>query len=109
MSPRRPVPPAIPSKCLDRKPYSLQQRRKTMSSSKVRPSANNAETPDPAEKPVALADEQLDRVAAGAVSVTPADLQQAASAAADIAAAVKPAKIAVPITMGIILPPYLDA
>lgn len=46
---------------------------------------------------------QLDRVAAGAVSVAPADLQQAASAAADVATAAKSAKIAAPITMGFFL------
>jgi hypothetical protein len=60
-----------------------------MSSSKVRPSINNAETPDPAEKPVALADEQLDQVAAGAVSITPADLQHVASAAVPVASALR--------------------
>lgn len=74
-----------------------------MSSPKVPAPADNAETPPPAEKPVALADEQLDRVAAGAVSVAPADLQQAASAAADVAAALKPG-VGGPITVGL-LPP----
>jgi hypothetical protein len=70
-------------------------------------SANNAETPDPVEKPVALADEQLDRVAAGlapAVSIKPADLQQAVCCAVDVATALNPKKIPVPITMGLIAP-----
>lgn len=81
-----------------------------MSSSKIPAPSNNAETPDPAENPVALADEQLDRVAAGAVSIKPAELQHAACCAADMATALNPKKIPVPITMGLIspMPPLLS-
>jgi hypothetical protein len=78
-----------------------------MSSSKVPALSNNAETPDPAEKPVALADEQLDQVAAGlapVVSIKPADLQQAASSAVEVATAVKPFIGVPPIIVGL-LPP----
>jgi hypothetical protein len=63
-----------------------------MSSSEVPAPANNAETPAAVEEPVALAHEQLDRIAAGsapAVSINPADLQQTASAAVDVATALK--------------------
>ena len=63
-----------------------------MSSSKVPAPAHNAETSDPVDEPVALANKQLDQIAAGlapAASIKPVDLQRTASAAVDVATALK--------------------
>jgi hypothetical protein len=76
-----------------------------MSSSKVPAPADNAETTVATDDPVALADAQLNQVAAGvapAVGITPANLPLAVAAAVDVAAAVK--IIRGPITVGL-LPP----